>query len=250
MQDKVKLPIRGSVKNIREIMGFFDDMWVGKTLSFTLQSEYPVEEIKLKGYLPKQFPEGNSISLKINDKTQESSVDENQAFEISIHVVIPAYQLIRVNVVSEKIFNPKQQGASEDGRNLGFLLIDLNFKRGKTAGEYLLEGKELETQGQREAAILCYQQAITVNSRFPWTHYLLGEALVKNGQYEEAIAHYQQAIELNPNSALFHYNLTEALARNGDRDRAIIYLEQLLKIESEFPQLSSQTIDKLLSICT
>ncbi|ERT04238.1 TPR repeat family protein [Lyngbya aestuarii BL J] len=249
-ENQIKVPIKGSVKQISEVMGLFDDMWIGKKFSFMLKSEYPIEEVKLQGYLPKHFPEGNNITLKVNQEIQEISVPGNQAFDILIPVVIPGYQPIRVEVVSEKIFNPKQQGLGEDARDLGFLLIDLNLKRSKTAGEYLKEGKEFEKKGELEAAINCYQQAITLNPTFPWSHSILGEALVKQGKYQEAIPHHHQAVELNPNSALFHYNLAEALAKNGDRDQAIIYFEKMLKIESEFPQLSGKSIENLLTICT
>lgn len=241
-ENQIQLPIKGSVKEVSEVMGFFDDMWVGKKFSFMLKSEYPIEEVKLQGYLPEQFPEGNNITLKVSQETQQISIPGSKAFDISIPVVIPAYQLTQVEVVSDKIFNPKQQGLNEDARDLGFLLMNLNLKRGKTAGEYLKEGKALEKKGELEAAITCYQQAIALNPTFAWSYCMLGEAFVKQGKYKEASTHYHQAVELNPNSPLFHYNLAEALAQKGDKDQAIIVFNKMLEIDSEFSKDCSENI--------
>lgn len=234
--NKIKIPIKGSVKQVSEVIGLFDDMWVGKKLSFMLKSEYPIEEIKLQGYLSSHFTDGNSFLFKVGKETKQISSPGNQVFNISIPVTIAAYQLTKVETIGEKVFNPKQQGLGEDQRDLAFILVHFNIKRGKTAAEYLQEGKKLEKENNLEAAISCYQQAITLNPKFHWSYYKLGEALVKQGKYKEAIANYRQAVELNPNSALFLSNLAEALAQEGDREQAIVYREKVLKIESGFPQ--------------
>ncbi|MGB3512046.1 MAG: tetratricopeptide repeat protein [Microcoleaceae cyanobacterium] len=237
--NQVNIPVKGSVKQVSEIIGLFNDMWVAQKLSFTIKSEYPIREIELEGYISNQFPEGNSFTLKVGKETKEISSPGNQVFNCSIPVTLTAYQKTKVEVVSEKIFNPKQQGLGEDQRDLSFILVNFNIKRGKTAGEYLLEGKHLEIKGELAAAISCYQKAISLNPKFHWSYYKLGEALVKQGKYQEAISHYYQAVELNPNSTLFLSNLAEALAQEGDREQASIYLEKILKIESNFSQLYS-----------
>ncbi|NES72116.1 MAG: hypothetical protein F6K24_46445, partial [Okeania sp. SIO2D1] len=138
--NQTNIPIKSSVKEISEIIGLFDDMWVGKKLSFTIKSEYPIQEIELEGYLSDQFPEGNNITLKVGKETKQISSPGNQTFNCSIPVNLAAYQKTKIEVVSEKVFNPKQQGLGDDQRNLGFILVHFNIKRGKTAGEYLLEG--------------------------------------------------------------------------------------------------------------
>ncbi len=214
--NQVKVPIKGSVKQVSEVIGLFSDMWVGKKLSFTIKSEYPIQEIELEGYLSNQFPEGNNIILTVGKETQRISSPGNQVFNCLIPVNLAAYQKTKVEVVSGKVLNPKQQGLGEDERDLGFILVHFNIKRGKTAGEYLQEGKKLEDKGKLEAAITSYQQAISLNPKFPWSHYLLGEALKKQGKHKEAIAHYNQAIKLNPDSDWFQYNLTQFFAQNSN----------------------------------
>ncbi|NET43634.1 M48 family metallopeptidase [Okeania sp. SIO2B3] len=237
MQDnKTKFPINGSVKQISELTGLFDDMWVGKKLSFTIKNEHPIQEVELQGYISDQFPEGNTFILKVDKESKQITSSPGQVFNCSIPVAQSAYQKTKIEVVSEKIFNSKQQGVGDDERDLGFILIHFNIKRGKTAAEYLKEGKKLEKDGDLEAASTIYQQAIALNPKFSWSYNKLGEALVKQGKYEEAVANYHQAVELNPNSPLFLCNLAEALTKKGDRDQAILYLEKMLKIDPDFPQ--------------
>ena len=237
MQEKKnKLPINGSVQEISEVTGLFDDMWVDKKLSFMFKSEYPIKEVELQGYVSDQFPEGNTFILKVGKESQQVSSPPAQVFNCSMPLTKPAYQKIKIEVISEKVFNPKQQGLGDDARDLGFILIHFNIKRGKIATEYLQEGKKLEKDGDLEAASTIYKQAIALNPKFSWCYYKLAETLAKQEKYEEAIAHYHQAIELNPNSALFLSNLAEALAKNGDREQALVYLEKMLKIDPYFPQ--------------
>lgn len=236
MQEKKnKLPINGSVQEISEVTGLFDDMWVDKKLSFMFKSEYPIKEVELQGYVSDQFPEGNTFILKVGKESQQVSSPPTQVFNCSIPLTQPAYQKIKIEVISEEVFNPKQQGLGDDTRDLGFILIHFNIKRGKIATEYLQEGKKLEKDGDLEAASTIYKQAIALNPKFSWCYYKLAETLAKQEKYEEAIAHYHQAIELNPNSALFISNLAEALAQNGDRERAKVYLEEISKISLDFP---------------
>ncbi|MDJ0554116.1 MAG: DUF3808 domain-containing protein [Microcoleaceae cyanobacterium MO_207.B10] len=245
--NKVKIPVKGSVKQVSEVKGLFNDMWVGKKLSFTIKSEYPIQEIELEGYLSNQFPEGNNIILKIGKETKQISSSGNQLFNCSIPLTLAAYQKTKVEVVSEKIFNPKQQGLGEDQRDLAFILVHFYIKRGKTAAEYLQEGKIFEKKGEFAAAISSFKKAIALNPKFHWSYYKLAETLAKQGKYQEAIAHYHQAVELNPNSALFLYNLAEALAQKGDKEQAIIYHQKTVEIDSNLPRLSSGKIEDILT---
>ncbi|NET16194.1 MAG: tetratricopeptide repeat protein [Okeania sp. SIO1H6] len=234
--NQTNVPIKGSVKEISEVIGLFDDMWVGKELSFTIKSEYPIQEIELEGYLSDRFPEGNKITLKVGKETKQISSPGNQIFNCSIPVNLAAYQKTKIEVVSEKVFSPKQQGLGDDQRDLGFILVNFNIKRGKTAGEYLLEGKNLETKGEFEAAMNCYKKAISLNPKFHWSYYKLGEFLVKQGKYQEAIPHYRQAVKLNPNSTLFLSNLEEAVARNKQREQATNYHKKVVNFKSSVPK--------------
>lgn len=234
--NQTNFPIKGSVKEISEIIGLFDDMWVGKELSFTIKSEYPIQQIELEGYLSNQFPEGNSFTLKVGKETKQISSPGNQVFNCSIPLTLAAYQKTKVEVISEKTFNPKQQGLGDDQRDLGFILVHFHIKQGKTAAEYLQEGKKLEKKGEFEAAIICYEKAISLNPKFYWSYYKLGEFLVKRGEYKSAIDNYHKAIELNPNSTLFLSSLEEAIAQNSKREQTTSYPKKVVKLESYVPQ--------------
>ncbi|MEM1170390.1 MAG: tetratricopeptide repeat protein [Cyanobacteria bacterium P01_H01_bin.35] len=234
--NQTNFPIKGSAKEISEIIGLFDDMWVGKELSFTIKSEYPIQEIELEGYLSNQFPEGNNIILKVGRETKQISSSGNQVFNCSIPLTLAAYQKTKVEVISEKVFNPKKQGLGDDQRDLAFILVNFHIKQGRTAAEYLQEGKNLEKNGEFESAISCYEKAISLNPKFHWSYYKLGEALLKQGKYKEAILHYRQAVELNPNSTLFLSGLEEAIAQNSNGEQATNSPKKVVKLESYVPQ--------------
>lgn len=248
-EHKIKLPIKGTVEKISEVTGLFDDLWVGKNFNFTLQSKYPIQEVGFKGYISSQFSEGNSFILKVGRETKTMiSSEGDQVFNCSISVMLSAYQKTQVEIISKKVYNPKNQGFGEDTRDLCFILIEVYVHRSKTAAEYLQEGQELQKKSHLQTAMTYYTNAINLNPAFPWSYYLLGSALARQGQYQDAITHYYKAIELNSNSALFYHSLAEALNQQGDKQKAFIYLEKALEIDPKLTQLS--IFEKLKDLLT
>ena len=198
---QIQLPIQGSIEKISEIQGIYDDLWVGQQFRLILESQNPTLEIQLQGYIPETFTGENQITLTVGDTTQQIVAGGNQTFQVTLPVQIPAGQQIKIEGNCEKTFNLKQQQLAADERDLGFLLLELEMKRGKTAGEYLKEGKLFEIQEALDQAIECYQQAIALNPNFAWSYYHLGEVLMKQGKNTEAIAWYNKANQLNPKLA-------------------------------------------------
>jgi tetratricopeptide (TPR) repeat protein len=198
---QIQLPIQGSVKQIHEIQGIYEDLWVGQQFRLILESQYPTREIQLQGYIPATFAGENQITLTVGNTTQQIAASGNQNFQVTLPVQILAGERITIEGNYEKTFNLKQQQLGEDQRDLGFLLLALELKRGKTAGEYLKEGKLFEIQDALDEAVHCYQQAIALHPSFAWSYYHLGEVLMKQGKKTEAIAWYNKANQLNPKLA-------------------------------------------------
>ena len=124
--DELKVPLEGLAEQVGQSEGLFSDFLVGKKLKFQIRSEAPIINIDLKGYLPQCFAEGNSFWFKVGQDTQQISVDANQMFKASLAVSIPAKKLVAIEVISEKILNPKKQGLNSDLRDLSFQLISFN----------------------------------------------------------------------------------------------------------------------------
>ena len=82
-------------------------------------------------------------------------------------------------------------------------------------------GNALTEVGQLEEAIICYREAVSLQSDSGEVHYNLAVALQRNGQLEEAIDSYRQAVRIDPQSAQAHYNLGIALKDMRRLDEAI-----------------------------
>lgn len=77
-------------------------------------------------------------------------------------------------------------------------------------------GKQLQVQGNLEAATKAYYQSVIKNPYHSWSYHDLGDVNLKLGNWHEAIASYQQAIRLNPSYFWSNYNLGLAYKNVGD----------------------------------
>lgn len=104
------------------------------------------------------------------------------------------------------------------------------------AEAHLNMGVALAAQGKLQEAIAAYQEAIRANPNLAEAHHNLGNSLALQGKLTEAIQEYQAAIEINPNYAKAHYNLGNALARQGERQEAIAQWQQAIRINPDFAE--------------
>ncbi len=85
---------------------------------------------------------------------------------------------------------------------------------------------DLMKNGEYEAAVPEWNQALELAPREWRAHNSLGVALMETGKVDEAIGHYHEALALNPEYAEAHNNLGEASARKGDVKEAIAQFEK------------------------
>jgi protein O-mannosyl-transferase len=100
-------------------------------------------------------------------------------------------------------------------------------------------GLALTAQGKTEAAIEHYQQALQINPRYAEAHNNLGFVLAEQGGTDAAIEHFQQALQINPRHALAHNNLGLALAAQGKTEAAIEHFQQSLKINPQYVEVKN-----------
>jgi tetratricopeptide (TPR) repeat protein len=72
----------------------------------------------------------------------------------------------------------------------------------------------------------------------------LGEALAKQGNLDAAIAHYSEALRLQPDYAQAHSSLADALALRGEIDEAIREYQAALAIDPQF-EAARRAVDDL-----
>ena len=108
-------------------------------------------------------------------------------------------------------------------------------------------GIALNDQGDAEAAITHYRQAVELRPSYAEAHYNLGRLLAQKGQFDEAIVHYEKALEINPADAEAHNNFGATLLANGHADEAIAHYRKALTIRPDYADASCNLASALLS---
>lgn len=88
-------------------------------------------------------------------------------------------------------------------------------------GAWINYGSLKKVQGDFEAAVDLFQQAIAADPTLAVAHYNLGTAHRARGYLDEAIAAYRSAIALDPNYAAAYQNLAVALFKLGQLPEAL-----------------------------
>jgi protein O-mannosyl-transferase len=101
-------------------------------------------------------------------------------------------------------------------------------------------GAALELAGQKNEALLLYDQAIKIEPQFQPAQYNLGMALLRRGWPEKAREHLAVAVKLTPDDARAHYALGSALAGTGNRDEAIVQFTETLRLDPGSADAHSQ----------
>lgn len=91
-------------------------------------------------------------------------------------------------------------------------------------------GLALAQQGEVDAAIQHYRQALSLRPDFAYTHNNLGLALVQQGKFAAAVAHYKEALRLQPDYLEAHNNLGLAFINQNNIDEAIRQFRQILMV--------------------
>ena len=90
----------------------------------------------------------------------------------------------------------------------------------------------LAAKGQYDEAIVLYRRAVQIRPNFPALLNNFGLALVADGQYDEAIENYRKAIQINPEYADASDNLGVALMAKGRYDEAIESYQRAVQIDA------------------
>ncbi|NEQ76619.1 MAG: tetratricopeptide repeat protein [Okeania sp. SIO2C9] len=100
----------------------------------------------------------------------------------------------------------------------------------KLAEEKASRGLLYQKQGKLEAAILLYQEALTLVPDLHYIQYNLGIAFQHQGNLSAAYIHYQQAIAHHPQHIQAYYNIGIVLQQQGLLDRAISSYQKVINL--------------------
>ena len=71
---------------------------------------------------------------------------------------------------------------------------------------YNIKGEKYSNLGQLDAAISCFEKALSIKPNYVEAHYNLGSANHKLGQLDLAVRSYKKVVEIEPEFALLHKN--------------------------------------------
>jgi predicted O-linked N-acetylglucosamine transferase (SPINDLY family) len=101
-------------------------------------------------------------------------------------------------------------------------------------------GNAHEDNGEIDAALTCYRQALAIAPDNPRAHLNLANALRARRDYADALAALRHALTLDPGYAHAHFNLGLLLAETGDRAAATAAFDTASRLD---PALAAQVID-------
>lgn len=94
-------------------------------------------------------------------------------------------------------------------------------------------GTALRTQGQYNAAIAEYQEAIKLNPNYAPAHMNLGITYYYLNKFNENIERQKKAISLNPNYPDTYFFMAQGYERSNNPQQAIIYYKKFLDLSIE-----------------
>lgn len=138
----------------------------------------------------------------------------------------PNHQQALSIIVTSKL----AQGQLPQARQVADQLV----KQAPTLVSYTLRALVLVAQGQDQAALQDFQQALALEqpdqpSQATWTRTLLGRYYAHRGQLPVAKQYYQEALHLQPHSSFAQVKLAELETRQGNYDSAETLYKQLLQ---------------------
>ena len=98
------------------------------------------------------------------------------------------------------------------------------------------KGEILAGQNKNNQAIAHYQKSISLNPQFPWSYNSLGLVYLRTQNFEKSISVFQKAAALKPKSALFKSQLGNAFLKSGNLTEAATALAQSVALD---PTLSA-----------
>lgn len=96
------------------------------------------------------------------------------------------------------------------------------------------QGKQWAQQGDLQAAVTSFSEAIRLQPDYIAAYNQLGNALQGLGQLEPAIAAYQRLLEINPNVAQAHCNLGAIWQMQGKTQEAITAYQRAIQLKPDF----------------
>ena len=113
--------------------GIWPDGWIGSPFEVAIRLQMPADSILLKGSLPKQTLPEMELQVSLNDTVVSKRVFRPGDISLNIPAEAGAGELIKLKIISDRLFCPLRAGVGADGRELVMVLLELSVLRGALA---------------------------------------------------------------------------------------------------------------------
>jgi hypothetical protein len=123
-----RLPLVGPVTQDGPSPGFWPDLWVGQFLSFDVRPRCRIVTCSIEGLSPPQLNGGLELRVQIDGQVATVALERERRFTWSTLCDFAPGTGLSFNLSTSGTWCPNKDGASEDGRDLGFRLHRIRFE--------------------------------------------------------------------------------------------------------------------------
>ena len=128
-----QVPLSGYGVQEGPARGIWPDGWIGSPFEVAIRLQMPADSILLKGSLPKQTLPEMELQVSLNDTVVSKRVFRPGDISLNIPAEAGAGELIKLKIISDRLFCPLRAGVGVDGRELVMVLRELSVLRGALA---------------------------------------------------------------------------------------------------------------------
>ena len=128
-----QVPLSGYGVQEGPARGIWPDGWIGSPFEVAIRLQMPADSILLKGSLPKQTLPEMELQVSLNDTVVSKRVFRPGDISLNIPAEAGAGELIKLKIISDRLFCPLHAGVGVDGRELVMVLRELSVLRGALA---------------------------------------------------------------------------------------------------------------------
>ncbi len=101
---------------------------------------------------------------------------------------------------------------------------------------YYNRGSNYMAKGEYDKAILCFDKALKLNSKFAPAYCNRGTSYYEKGDYDPAILDFTKALEINPKIIDAHYNRAAAFYQKQEYDKAWEDVHKAQSMDYQIPR--------------
>jgi Rps23 Pro-64 3,4-dihydroxylase Tpa1-like proline 4-hydroxylase len=121
-----RLPVLGWARQEGAAEGFHSDGWVGRRATARFQAARPISQLCIDGWLPDYFPHGNTIVLRVTERTATAHAQPG-LFMLTAPLAVGEGSVFELTIEAEFTSSGKRRGENADVRDVAFVLREVAF---------------------------------------------------------------------------------------------------------------------------